>query len=232
MALDVHLKVGAAHDPGVQAWVLDLQGFATWAPTEGEALERMPGKVEEHVAWLRDRGGAATLASGPVRVVERVQGDEVLFSSDRAPASVEEIRETAWLLEQTRSELLHVVAGLSPACLDWSPPYRAFPSWASWRTVRQVVEHVALTEVGYYLPCVGHHPEVDRPGPGDWEALLERTRHETLRFLAGLEGVRDRVRFRTHGGEEWTLRKVLRRLVWHERLHTKSIRRIVRAFGR
>ncbi len=65
----------------------------------------------------------------------------------------------------------------------------------------------------------------------DWHEQLRQSREETYRFLDELRASSDRVRLR-NGDETWTVRKVLRRLVWHERLHLKSIRRIVADYGR
>jgi len=90
------------------------------------------------------------------------------------------------------------------------------------------LEHIARTEIGYYLPWIGYSQEglLD-----EGEELLHRSRAATLRFLERLESESDRLRFVERGGEAWSVRKVSRRLVWHERIHTKSIQRLGRALG-
>ena len=60
----------------------------------------------------------------------------------------------------------------------------------------------------------------------DWPEQLRQSREETLRILEDLRVSDDRIRLR-NDDEIWTVRKVLRRLLWHERLHLKSIQRIV-----
>ena len=228
MSIDIVLKEGAPHDPGWQAWVPGLCGCATWAPTEVGVMERVPAKIDEHLAWLRGHGHVPPPFKGAVRIAERVEGDEVLFASDRAAASPAAIRETRQLLQWTRTDLMQVVERLPAGALDWDPPDRTLPDWATWRTIRQILEHIARTEIGYYLPWIGYSQEglLD-----EGEELLHRSRAATLRFLERLESESDRLRFVERGGEAWSVRKVSRRLVWHERIHTKSIQRLGRALG-
>ena len=73
MSIAVVLKEGAPHDPGWQAWVPALCGCATWAPTEDEVLQRLPAKIDEHLAWERSHGDASTL-DGPKRRAPRRRG--------------------------------------------------------------------------------------------------------------------------------------------------------------
>ncbi len=232
MSIDVHLLFGPPHDPGCQAWVLDLPGFATWAPTEKEVLVRVPERVTEHRAWLREIGLEPPAVAGTPRVVERVRGDEPSFTADLLEASDEDIARTRVLLERARAELLAAAGGLPEGALDWEPPYASFPPWATWRSVLQILDHVARCEVSYYLASVGWDPGFALEADTPVEEALERSREATLAFLGDLEVSDDRVRRHRDRGEDWTARKVLRRLVWHELLHARSIRRIARDFER
>lgn len=222
---------------GWNAWSLDQTGFATWAPTRDEVLLRVPGKFDEYQQWLARHGCSAVeaeAAPGDITVVEEVSGNEVLFKHDLVPATSDEIAECLRLLSYSRQDLVATIEGLPDSVLDWDPPYRQFAEWARWRTIRQIVEHIALTEVGYYLPAIGYSgpdPTSLVGGAGaDWREQLLRSRRETERFLTQLAGSHDRARV-TRGEEDWSVRKVLRRLVRHELLHWKSIRRIVRDYG-
>jgi hypothetical protein len=78
------------------------------------------------------------------------------------------------------------------------------------------------------LPGVEWKPRLDLREfrAADWPEQLRQSREETLRILEDLRVSDDRIRLR-NDDEIWTVRKVLRRLVWHERLHLKSIQRIV-----
>ena len=123
---------------------------------------------------------------------------------------------------------LATVKGLPESLLDWDPPYRRFASWAWWHTIRQILEHIALTEVHDYLPKIGFSGKtLPRLEAIDWQKQLSFSRRETEGFLAELTNHNDRARV-SEANEVWSVRKVLRRLIWHELLHWKSIRRIVR----
>lgn len=136
------------------------------------------------------------------------------------------------LLRCVRPELLATVEAMPETLLDWDPPYAAFASWARWRTIREVLARIALTEVGYYLPAVGYGGLDPRRLSGlPWREQLAISRDQTDAFLSERAGPEDLLRL-TESDEGWTVRKVLRRLVWHELLHLKSIRRIGRDYSK
>ena len=215
------------NEVGWNAWCLDLLGFATWAPSEREVLERVPRKLEEHFDFLAAHGFARPRRDREVHVVERVSGNEVLFSADKGAVSPEQVDLTAQLLAASRSDLLDTVGKLPEAVLDWDPPYRSFLPWATWRTVRQILAHVANTETHYYLAWIGFVSRTSpAPADGDWREFLGEHRSETLSRLRELRDSPDRRRVINRDGEEWSAAKVLRRLVRHEILHGRSIGRI------
>ena len=153
-----------------------------------------------------------------------------MFSRDAEPCGINELDLAIQLLSASREDLLATVSSLPSDALDWDPPYRSFADWATWRTVRAILAHVANTETHYYLRSIGHEPRsAPAEAEGDWEKFLPQHRRETIRFLEGIRGAADGARV-SRDGEEWSLRKVLRRLVRHELLHWKSIRRIDREY--
>lgn len=213
-------------EPGFQAWALDYLGLATWAPTRTRVLERMPAKYNEYRTWLRVHRFADPGPDAGVEVVEEIRGDEVLFTPDRLPATVGELDQTIQLLEVSRSDLIGILEGLPAGALDWDPPYERFHPWARWRTVRQVLAHLANTETHYYLAAIGFHPQWGPvPMESQWQSFLAHRRTKAIEFLDQLRDASDLAR--KDDVEGWSVRKVLRRMIWHERLHTKSIRRIL-----
>ncbi|MBS1195386.1 MAG: hypothetical protein H6R33_106, partial [Actinobacteria bacterium] len=86
--------------------------------------------------------------------------------------------------------------------------------------------HLANTETHYYLGAIGFHPPWEPvPPEGEWPLFLADRRAAAIQFLDDLKGASDLARVDPDAG--WSVRKVLRRMIWHERLHTKSIRRIL-----
>lgn len=231
----VWLQEGHDDEPGVEAWALDLLGFATWAPSPSEVVKRLPHKLALHAAWLRRHGLRPPSTGSRVEVVEHVFGNEILFRPDEAAATPAEIDHTVQLLRASRSDLLGELAGVSDGLLDWDPPYRRFAPWASWRSVRATLAHIANGESHYYLRNIGYRSPFPPAVPeDDWQLSLSRSREHALRFLEGLKSSVDLARISTSdhgaGDERWSVRKALRRMVRHELLHEKSIRRIRRAY--
>jgi hypothetical protein len=241
MSLRVWLHEGHDGEPGVEAWVPELLGFSTWAPSEREVLARLPAKLEEHLAWRR-RHGAETPAAGAARaaggleVAGRVHGGEVLLPPDGEPASPAEVDLAIRLLACSRRDLLAELEGATDALLDWDPPYRRFAPWADWRTIRATLAHVANSETHYYLRNIGYETAAPAATPtADWRGMLAASRREALGHLRALRAATDLVRLRTldhgYGPEAWSARKALRRIVRHELMHCKSIRRIRHAYA-
>lgn len=209
---------------GAEAWCLDLIGFSTWAPTRDEVLAKTPAKLGEHVLWLQVHGlPAPTLAPGLDIVVEAAFDDEDVFEADREPATRSDVDLTLALMDAARADLVATLDPLPDEVMDWDPPYRAYEEWARWRTVREIVAHVANTETHYYARHIGMRASVALTGPDDdWHLYLPRSRMQVAMFLRGVAGSNDLARVQ----DGWSVRKALRRFVRHELLHTRSIRRI------
>jgi hypothetical protein len=229
--VQVWLHRWTGSESGWSAWSLDLLGFATWAPSESQVLARVPLKLDEYLAWLDSHGLTRPKVSPGVEVVERISGDEVMFSADGLAVSPDLIDLTIRLLDASRCDLLNTLEQLPDAALDWSPPYRSFAPWATWRSVRQILAHIANTETHYYLGSIGCSPRVAAArDDGDWLAFLAEHRVEAVDLLRGIRDSGDRCRLTRREDGDWSVAKVLRRLVWHELLHLKSIRRIGHEF--
>ncbi len=227
----LHRAFDEEGEGGHHAWIPSYLGFSTWGETEGEVVKKVPDKLLEYTRFRERSGLPCRVGSEPseVEVAGRVSGNEILFDWDYQPVSPSLIDETIELLHATRTDLLRLVAELPENVLDWNPPYHRFSSWANWRTIREILVHIANVETHYYLPNIGIRPTIS---PADsevpWEHILLRHRTVTIEALQKLKAEQDFSRvhfFDVHGG--WSLGKVLRRLIWHERLHSKSICRII-----
>ncbi|MDO5495130.1 MAG: hypothetical protein Q4G64_05420 [bacterium] len=193
---DVYVEsgVGMAFDAGSAVWSfdLDLWGHCEQAPQADEAL-----------AAFKKR-------HGPVVVCEAIEGDELAFDRDRQPASNDELDLTVTILTNQRARCFQALADLPPDALDWDDPGRVLPPWARWRTMRQMLWHIADAESRYYLPSLGL---ASRPRARELATELRSSHDHVLACLANLP--RDLIT--ASGAEVWTTTKLLRRLAWHER---------------
>jgi len=118
-----------------------------------------------------------------------------------------------------RDDTVALVTSCSPEVLDYDDAARVLPSWARWRTLRQMAWHLADTESRYYLPCLGlpyREPEPDLLA--ELAASAEHVRAWVRRMDADLVC--------RHRHETWTTAKVLRRLAWHERSELVTMHRL------
>jgi hypothetical protein len=235
VAVRVWLQQGHDGDPGVEALGPDLLGFATWARSEAEVVEKLPSKLREYSLWRSRHRMPIDIESFDVDIAGRFHGDEILLPSDLEPAKVEEIDLAIRLLSCSRADLVAELESAPEGAIDWDPPYDHFAPWATWRTIRANLAHIANGETQYYMRNIGHTPS-GKPADadGDWRDFLPRSRREAVAFLERLKASRDLRRIRTVdrglGEESWSVRKALRRIVSHELLHSKSIRRIIREY--
>lgn len=238
--MQVWLLSGTDAEPGIQAWSLNHLGFATWAPTRTEVLDRVPGKLDAHLQWMAGHQlPSPEVHNQRVEVVEEVSGHEPLFGRDRKPATVGEIDLAAASLQASHDDLVELLNGTADAVMSWEPPYRRFADWADWRTVAATLAHLANAESHYYLAMVGYEAQgATVTSEDDWRDYLPSVRSDTIECLVSLRSSADRARVqsglrrsrRAPNGEfeEWSVRKALRRMVRHDLLHTRSIQRIRR----
>ncbi len=229
--LRVYLEHGAK-----DGWCLlhcpDLPGLGFKAPSGDAAMALAPLRLEAEVDWARKAGfdvfpdGLPQVAlAGAVTVdVAVAAGDtEDIFGPEMAALTDDYLAFIREYLKITRAPLLELARRLPATVLGWRPGKNK-------RTIGEVIGHVADGEAFYLVRL--ETPEAatrelwtEYAAPKqDLVERLEWTRSRTLERLAGLTAD-DRHRVSRHDprGETWTARKVLRRLIWHERYHTRQI---------
>jgi hypothetical protein len=219
----------------VHAWLLDLPGVICGGPDLGAVEKMMPVLIAEHVAWLRAHGedvapGATWAVAETIDgAATEATGGEFCFEAEKAPLSREELERYIARMEFARADLLDALAGLPDEVLDWQPPASSVARFDAWapevRTIREIAGHVTQLEI-YYRAGLS-----DGPAAGIFEraqdAATERAR--TLDLLRSLgDEARSRVYRPVRPGrtapEEWTVRKLVRRVISHERHHAAEVR--------
>ena len=207
---------------------VELPGCTWYAPTKGEAVHLASEKVIEFCLWLcshGERGVPETIAR--FQVAEEGHGTwtsddyfaDCTFESDLQPASRSDIKRSVRWLGYSRKDLLALVDGLDDKALQTSTG-----SPGKLRTVESMLEHIADVE-WWYLHNLrllqGARPSgsCERNGLG----YLSSVRHVVCGRLDETSEEERELIVTTSAQEQWTLRKVLRRLIWHERYHTAGI---------
>jgi predicted RNase H-like HicB family nuclease len=229
--IPVCLEVGS---DGTGAFVPTCPGCWVFGRTPESALKKVKTAIVDWYEWLethREQVPAETkhfevevwetlrVTYNPVRAGK----PEPLFWSETAPTKRKEILRTLRLMRYSREDLLETVKGLGSDLMNWKPTGEP-------RTVENCLRHVACVEPWYItrlsvnLPC---------KYPKNTFKLLNSTRNAVINFLQNfppekMRGIYQPEKDPSPTSNLWTTRKVLRRLVDHERLHTKYIQRILR----
>jgi len=226
----LYLEIGAA-----DGWCLvhspDLPGVGFKAVSREAALALAPGALLAELDWAR-RAGVGEM-SGPVAVAGEVTLDvpaaagdtEATFEPDLEPLDDPYLGFALRYLDASRAALLGLIGRLPSRYLDW----RAAEGK---RTLGEVLGHISDADA-FYLVRLEDQAEAGRDlwpryagrdlGLGPVERAC-RTRVLALERLGRLTPAdRRRIVERDPHAETWTARKVLRRLVWHERYHTRQI---------
>ncbi len=220
--LKVYVEEGQTEGLPVAAWALDLPGAYAAGQSREEALEALVSEIRDYWAWLRKFGEdapeqAETLELDVVeifRAFKSAPGYEVnaFFAPDAKPVEEKEIPRLLHLLDMSRQELLDVLSQVPADAFEWRRDERT-------RTISEILRHIAGAELWYLSRLPATDPRV----------MLEQTRSIAQDILGRL-GVQQRTQFVSLSGEKWSARKVFRRFLYHERYHTKSIRRILEAY--
>ena len=223
------------------AWTFDLPGCFARGATPEEALRVLPVRIERFLGWLSEVEPGAHPRRVTAEVTEKVsepcpvrRGDtRALFSWDRQPPTEEEFERDLGWMGHNRGTLLSLVQNLPAEVLLRETAEDACREIhdALSPCLRRILRHVAGAEYWYLSRIAGD----------DWLPW-----EETADVFQGLELVRDaavpalrklfatapdRVAERSQStwsgtfSENWTLRKVLRRALWHEQFHIEEIRR-------
>jgi hypothetical protein len=222
------------YENAVHAWALDLFGVVSWGRDVDDLDGRLRLVIAEHLAWLlrhgEDGGDAVEweIAETIDGTALTATGGEFCFEAERAPLSREELDGGIARMAFARADLLAEIDAMPDAVLDWEPPVSSVARFDAWapeaRTIRGIVQHVLQLETYY------------RAGLRDGTAagIFERVgtpAEERERTVALLRSLDDDARSQAYRPvrpgrstpEDWTVRKVLRRIISHERHHTAEI---------
>lgn len=216
------------------ALILDLPGCFANGATRQAALDNLQHSSAAYHAWLRQHDDYTPDVRGPfVFTVKEVfqiahEGNYEInsfFVPDAQPATDEDIEWALTLMGWQREDLLERVSELAEEILDWMPPYASDAL-----SIRQILDHIAQAEVWYMGRLDEKPPSIVVANlPGSTLDRLQRARQAAImRIKSYPKEFRGKVF--THQGEQWSLRKVLRRAVWHERDHINQIDELLAAY--
>lgn len=201
------------------------------AYTRGESLEaakaKMPGEIASYLQWL-GQGAAAAMEIESIDAKEsslsiRDADSDVLFESEKAPLTAPEYEMLKAIALKSARDFLSLYESIpdkgAAAIAEQKTFYGQVP-----RTADEMYRHTKSANAYYF-------GEINVDADNDGHICDCRQRgFETLErkpdFLqnAVIEG---------SYGEDWSLRKVLRRFIWHDRIRARAMYRMaVKIFGK
>ena len=232
MKAHVCLEVGPE---ATGAFAPDYPGCWVFGRKKESALDKAKAAIEEWHVWARAHGedvespSAVTIEPTEIMHVTYNPAEagkpEPLFWSEVLPVRTDDITRTLRLMEYSRSDLLKLCSGLDRHALNWKPTGEP-------RTVVNCLKHIAIVEWWYVTRL-----DVDLPKsfPRGAFQLLQWTRELAVHSLRTLSKQQRSGIFQPENDPSptcnlWTARKVLRRFVDHERLHTGYIKKTLQAY--
>jgi len=210
-------------DNGCILYSLDCPGAFARGRSREEAAVKLPADVEAFCRWA-----GLDVPAGEVETVEEKYQPEMkvedadsdmLFASERQPMTGEEYTALRELVLKSARDFDTLYASIpdpdAPLGEARGTFYGEYPD-----TARKMFAHTNSV-TAYYVGEIG--AEVDNL-PGCYE--------NRVNGLAAMEAIPDFLNLPVIEGsydEEWSVRKVLRRFLWHDRIHARAMYRRAKA---
>ena len=200
------------------------------AYARGESREIVLGKMKQEAwAYLNWKGDQLPL-SLEIEIGQEKASDldirdadsDVLFDVEREPITWEEYTSLKGLAVKSAENFLILYEAVPEKNRSVLPVRRTFYGQVP-RTAEEMYIHTKNVN-SYYFGEI----EVDT----DNEGTIAECRKRGFEALEATPDFLSNPVFEGSYGEEWTLRKVLRRFLWHDRIHAKAMYRMaVKTFG-
>ncbi len=205
---------------------VDYVGAYTRGSSLEVAMSKMRAEIDAYSLWRGQARGWET----DVDVIQEKDSNlqiadadsDILFNSEKAPLSREEYEELKSLVLKSARDFYDLYSSISnkdESCLSQRQTfYGAVP-----RTAQEMYEHTKNVNA-YYFGEIG--VDVDN------EDTIYDCRKRGFERLEQTPGFLNNVVIAGSYDELWSLRKVMRRFLWHDRIHAKAMYRMaVKTFG-
>ena len=209
---------------GFHGFIVELPGAFVRGPSAADAVSKAPEEARSYLRWLgqeRTQFPKASIVQTHHCMLKVEDADcEILLADDKQRMSGQEFRH---LVELAKYSGVTFNALFDSAELkDWVDHARIRTTFygQNKKTILEIFDHVKQTQY-YYISRTGLSLTEDREQP------FMRMRDLSLEALASLFRKSEDSKIYTLDGEDWTLKKILRRFIWHDRIHGKAIARIL-----
>lgn len=200
------------------------------AYTRGESLEvakeKMPREIVSYLKWL----GEDTADNMEIVIVGEKASDlaikdadsDVLFENEKSPLTAEEYEKLKAFALRSARDFLSLYESIPDKGATAGAERKTFYGQVP-RSADDMYEHTKNVNEYYFT-------EIDVAA--DNEGNIYECRRRGFKALEAKPDFLQNTVVEGSYGEDWTLRKVFRRFVWHDRIHAKAMYRMaVKVFG-
>ena len=200
------------------------------AYTRGESLEiakaKMPQESVSYCNWLgMDAAGKTEIVIVGEKRSEltiRDADSDVLFESEKAPLTAKEYKKLKALALKSAQDFLALYDSVPDKNATAAPKRKTFYGKVP-RSADEMYAHTKNVNEYYFSEI---HVDADNDGS------IYACRKRGFEALEAKGDFLENVVVAGSYGEDWSLRKVLRRFIWHDRIHAKAMYRMAtKVFG-
>ena len=207
-------------------YAVDFVGAYTRGETLEAAVRKMQAEICSYLKWC---GKKAVTSMDIVIIEEKVSelaicdaDSDVLFESEKAPLTAEEYIKLKALALKSAQDFLALYDSVPDKNATAAPERKTFYGQVP-RTANEMYEHTKNVNTYYFAEIA-----VDADHDGN---IYECRKRGFESLESNLDFLQNTVRKGSYG-EDWSLRKVLRRFIWHDRIHARAMYRMaIKVFG-
>jgi len=207
-------------------YAVDFVGAYTRGETLEAAVRKMQAEICSYLKWC---GKKAVTSMDIVIIEEKVSelaicdaDSDVLFESEKAPLTAEEYIKLKALALKSAQDFLALYDSVPDKNATAAPERKTFYGQVP-RTANEMYEHTKNVNTYYFAEIA---VEADHDGN-----IYECRKRGFEALESNPDFLQNTVRKGSYG-EDWSLRKVLRRFIWHDRIHARAMYRMaIKVFG-
>ena len=207
-------------------YAVDFVGAYTRGETLEAAVRKMQAEICSYLKWC----GKKAVTSMDIAIIEEKVSElaicdadsDVLFESEKAPLTAEEYKKLKALALKSAQDFLALYDSVPDKNATAAPERKTFYGQVP-RTANEMYEHTKNVNTYYFAEIA---VEADHDGN-----IYECRKRGFEALESNPDFLQNTVRKGSYG-EDWSLRKVLRRFIWHDRIHAKAMYRMAtKVFG-
>ena len=203
-------------------YTIDYVGAYARGKNLEEARQKMPKEIISYCKWCKkDFSDDMEIVIVQEKASDLAICDadsDVLFDNEKEPLTIEEYNHLKSLALKSAQDFLNFYRSIPNKDAIIKAERKTFYGQVP-RSANEMYEHTKSVNAYYFAEI-----EVDADNKGD----IYECRKRGFEALEANPNFLKNATINGSYGEDWTLRKLLRRFIWHDRIHAKAMYRLAR----